>query len=71
VGADPTSIFSIAMMGAPYCASTAEPAHATAHATAATIKIDLIDRKTRSQLPSMRNLLDKSSAAQCLDGEAV
>jgi len=58
-------------MGALFCASTAEPAHAMAQARAAAIKIGLIDEKTRSLFPSMRNLPDKSSAAQCLDGEAV
>jgi hypothetical protein len=43
----------------------------TAHAAQAAIKLDLVDGKMRSQFPSTRNLLDKSSVAQCLDGEAV
>jgi len=58
-------------MGVPFCARTIEPAHAMAHATAAAIKIDLIDGKTRSLFPSMRNPLDTSSDAQSLDGGSV
>src|SRR5450830_93991 len=70
-GAIPTSIFSIAIMGVPFCASPAEPAHAMAHAATAAAKTSLFDGKIESLSSSMRNPPDKSSDAQSLDGRSV
>jgi hypothetical protein len=46
----------------------ADAAHTNAHAAIAAVMTDLCVGKIESLLPSMRNLLDRSSVAQRLDG---
>src|SRR5450759_4135809 len=67
-GTAPTSIFSIGIMVMPFCASTAEPAHAMAHAATEAAKHILFARKIESLSSSIRTPLDTSSVAQSLDG---
>jgi hypothetical protein len=53
------------------CANAMEPAHTVGSAVVAAIKTERTGGKIESRFVSMRNLLDRSSVAQRLDGTAV